>query len=273
MDPASKPHASWRRHRLHLYRLAVVAAILVIWQGLVWAKVVDPLLSSDPLRIARTISWLLTDDLVHSRLAVTGKCIAIAFALGSVLGFVIGCAFGLSRLIRAAFYTPFLFLMSTPKVIFTPFFILVFGIGTKAAIAFGAFETLFYVAVNVVGGLDLVEGRHLKVAHAFRASLLARMRLVILPAASPGLFAALWMGLRHAFGGVLIMELIVSSGGVGMLVRQLTNNIQPDRTMALILFICVIAILAGTGWNAIERRANRWRTTGTAAAPSQTLRS
>ncbi len=259
----SKSRSSRHRYRVLLYRFGVVVGVLALWQGLVAIGVVDPLLTSDPLSIGRTIGWLVSDQNVHSHLAITGRSILLAFLFGSLLGFVIGCGLGLSRIFRAAFYGPFLFLMSTPKVIFTPFFLLVFGIGPKAAVAFGAYETLFYVAVNVIGGLDLVEDRHLKVAQAFRAGPLARMRCVILPAASPGLFAALWMGLRHAFGGVLIMELIVSSGGVGTLVRQLTNNIETDKTMTLILFISVMAILAGTSWNAIEKRVTRWRSTAT----------
>lgn len=57
--------------------------------------------------------------------------------------------------------------------------------------------------VNVVGGVDLVEPKHRRVAHAFGASRWATFRGGIAPAALPGIFAALWYGIKQAFLGVL----------------------------------------------------------------------
>jgi ABC-type nitrate/sulfonate/bicarbonate transport system permease component len=231
----------------------------VIWQLVTMFGLVDRVFASDPIDVTRALAWIATNSDVHTQLASTGYEIIMAFVFGSILGFFFGSALGLSSVLREAFYNPFLFLMSTPKVIFMPIFLLIFGIGTTAAIAFGAYQGLFYVAVNVVGGFELVEERYTKVARAFRADPIQRMLHVLLPAASPGIFAALWYGIRHAFSGVLIMELFVSAQGLGQLIRQLTNNLETDKVMALILVTCLAAILLGTAWTAVERRLTRWR--------------
>lgn len=256
-QPGARSSSS--RHHATFMRIALIIAALAIWQFTVSAGLVDPLLTSDPVHIVTSYAWLAGQAGVRSALLTTGGSIVMAFVIGTVLGGIIGFVLGLSRIMRRALYGPLLFLMSTPKVVFIPIFILVFGITGRAATAFGAYEAMFYVAINVVGGLGLIEAKHLRVARAFKARPAHRLMLIILPAASPGIFSALWMGLRHAFGGVLIMELVVSSGGIGTIVRQLTNNIQTARTMALILFVSVVAVVIGTGWNAFESRLTRWR--------------
>lgn len=245
-------------------RLAVAGAVtlaIVLWEITTRTGLVDPVVVSTPLDVARAVPDILTSSKGLRALQITGSEIVVAFIIGMGSGLIAGIVLGVSKTLREA-YLPFItFLMSTPKVVLLPLFMLGFGITQTSAAAFGAFEAFFYVTASVVGGVGLVEERHLKVAHAFRAGPWRSLANVILPSAMPGIFAALWYGIKHAFLGVLISELWASQGGVGSLIRNYADRLDSAHVIALIGVVSFIAILVGTLWARLEARLSRWRST------------
>jgi ABC-type nitrate/sulfonate/bicarbonate transport system permease component len=249
--------------RLHaaLLRTAAIAVLVGVWAALTHLGVLDPLYVSTPAQVVTAWLDLVENGEAWSALAQTGEAILIAFAVGTVCGFVFGLLVGLSPLIRKAYFPAVLFLLSTPKVVFVPLFILVLGINSRSVEAFGAFQAFFYVTVEVVGGVGMVQQTHLRLARAFRATWPQTLRHVVLPAASPGLFSAVWFGLKQALTGALIVELFVSAGGLGQLIERYTNSLKTGHVLALVLTVTIIAILVGVAINFAERRLCRWQTT------------
>lgn len=245
-----------------LIRTGTVLAVLVAWDLVARIGLVDPLFLPGPLAVVGAFGELAGDQAAIEAFRLTGLAIVVAFVVGTVSGGVVAAVLGASRTLRRAFLSPLLFVLSTPKSIFLPIFILAFGISGTSAAAFGAFEAFFYVVVNVLGGIELVEERHLRVARAFRASLLHRYLDVIGPAALPGIFAALWYGVKHAFLGVMIAQLWASRGGIGDLIKAYSTNLRTGNVLAIVLVITIVAILAGSLWTRVETRLNRWRGSG-----------
>lgn len=246
-----------------LIRSLIVLGVLVVWDLVVRLGVVNETFLSGPLSVVRAMGNMLGDEKAQSAFANTGRSILIAFVVGTGAGIVVAAFLGASAFLRRTYLIPLVFVLSTPKSIFLPMFILAFGIGGTSAAAFGAFEAFFYVVVNVLGGIDLVEGRHLTVARAFGASRMHRYLDVIAPSALPGLFAALWFGVKHAFLGVLIAQLWASRGGIGDLIRTYSATLQSDYVLAVVLIITLVAVFAGTLWGRLEVRLTRWRGTTT----------
>src|SRR5699024_2633301 len=139
------------------------------------------------------------DVTVRTAIASTGRSILLAFVIGCAIGIVLGWILGLSLTLRTAFLAPVDTIMSTPTIILLPLFLPIFGIGPTVAAAFGAFEVIPYVAVNIVGGVLLVDQRHTRMAVAFKATNFQRFVTIVLPTSLPGLFTALWFGVKHAF--------------------------------------------------------------------------
>jgi ABC-type nitrate/sulfonate/bicarbonate transport system permease component len=245
------------RRRLML----TIAAIFVLWELAARLGLADERFSSSPTGIISAVPTLASDATVRSSLATTASAIGFAFLYGTTAGIVLGYLMGV-RLLRDAFYGPLLFLLSVPKSIFIPLFMVFFGINTQTGIYFGAFSSFIYVIVNVVGGLDLVQDSHRRVGEAYGASLRFRLMDIVLPASLPGLFTGIWYGIKHSLQGVLIFELFISAGGVGQLVKLYTNQFRTDQVFALILTIAVASILLGTLWSALEKRLTRWRPAG-----------
>jgi ABC-type nitrate/sulfonate/bicarbonate transport system permease component len=254
-------------------RVAVIVAALLAWEILTRFDLIDSDFVSTPLAVGAAFAQMLGNPEVLSALASTGGNILLAFIIGTVIGVAAGTVMGLSKTLWQAYISPLLFLMSTPKSIFLPIFILLCGIGSTSAVVFGAFEAAVFVTINVAAGMALVEDRHMKVARAFKASWAQTILVVVLPSALPGIFTALWFGIRHAFIGVLIAELWASSNGVGGLIRVYAEQLHTDKTLALMLAVTLLAIIAGTIWNHLETRLTRWRQSSAAGAATTTGKS
>jgi ABC-type nitrate/sulfonate/bicarbonate transport system permease component len=254
-------------------RVAVIAAMIVAWELLTRFGLIDIDFVSTPLAVGGAFVEMLGTREVITALGSTGGNILLAFVIGTTVGIVVGTVMGLSKTLWQAYSAPLLFLMSTPKSIFLPIFILLCGIGSTSAVVFGAFEAAVFVTINVAAGMALVEDRHMKVARAFKASWGQTILNVVLPSALPGIFTALWFGIRHAFIGVLIAELWASSDGVGGLIRVYAEQLHTDKTLALMLAVTILAVVAGTIWNHLETRLTKWRQTSAAGAATTTATS
>jgi ABC-type nitrate/sulfonate/bicarbonate transport system permease component len=259
MARSGRPAAQKLAVRASLIRTLIIVGIVVIWDLVVRVGLVDRLFLTGPLDVVKAVGALAADPAARAAFGSTGVSIVVAFIVGTTAGMVAGALLGASKLLRAAYLSPLLFVLSTPKSIFMPIFVLIFGISGTSAAAFGAFEAFFYVIVNVLGGIELVEDRHLRVARAFRAGRFHKYVDVIGPAALPGLFAALWYGVKHAFLGVLIAQLWASRGGIGDLIRTYSATLRTDYVLAVVLVITLASIFAGAMWTRVEERLNKWR--------------
>ena len=240
-------------------RTALIIALILVWDVATRLELLDRNFVSTPGDVFKALGDSFVDPVVLTALMTTGSSILAAFVIGTTIGIVAGTALGLSRILQDGFVSPLMFLLSTPKSIFLPIFILLYGIGPTSAVVFGAFEASVFVAINVAAGMSLVEDRHLTVARAFKASRWQTLQSVVFPSALPGIFTALWYGIKHAFTGVLIAELWASSDGVGAVIRVYAEQLKTDKTLALMLTVTVLAITAGAIWDQIERRLTRWR--------------
>jgi ABC-type nitrate/sulfonate/bicarbonate transport system permease component len=259
MAADGRPRAAAWRGSATVWRTAFLVAVFALWELLARAAVINEGFASKPSSIVLAVGPLLSDPQVGSALGVTLFSVGASFAIGTTAGMVVGIALGLQPLLREAYFPIVMMLLGTPKSLFLPVIMLFSGLGQEAWIVFGSILTFVHVTVNVVAGVDLIEPKHLAVAKAYRAGRWNRFVHVILPGASPGLFTAIWHGLRNGFTGVVIAQLFTATAGIGYLVRVYSNNFQTDRALTLVLLVSFAVILVGTAWNRVEKRLTRWR--------------
>lgn len=249
-----------------LWLFGLLAVFFLVWETASRTGAVNPLFASRPSDVALGIPELFGNARVRTAIAATAYAMFMAFLYGTGIGILLGYALGFSKLLRDAFYGPALFLLSVPKSIFIPVFMALFGINQRTTIYYAAFSSFIYVLINVVGGFDLVEARHLRVAQAYGAGLRHRIFEVILPASLPGVFTAIWYGLKSSLQGVLIIELFISVGGLGALITFYSNDLRVDLVFGLILLMSITAILVGSLWSRVETSLSRWRPRSDVAA-------
>lgn len=257
-DPSSTKKFSWAAPVM--IRTYIVLGLVLLWQVGASLGLINERFTSSPIRIVVALGELFQDPVFYAALLQTLYAVVVAFAIGTAVGLLIGIVLGLNSLLRDAYLPIVMVIMGLPKSVFLPLLILFFGFGIETGIAFGTFLAVFHVIVNVVAGIELVDKKYFDVAKAYGASSWNRFFVVILPGATPGIFAGIWHGIRNSFVGVVIAQMFVSSVGIGYLVRLYTNNFQTDRALAVVIFAAVLVIVAGNTWSAMERKLTSWKT-------------
>ena len=242
--------ASDRLRSVWMLRLAIIAAVLVVWEvvarsGWLFRDVVPTL----PV-IARAIARLVTDATFYSNLAVTAAEIVAALAIGGLAGMAVGLALGGNRFLAQAYEAFIYYLGPTPKIIFFPIMILWFGVGPGSKIAMGALSAFFPIVISVASGMRQIAPVLLRVGQSFRATPWQMTRTIYLPAMRIPIVNGFRLGLGLAIIGTLLAETKLSNRGLGYLIIQSYTTFDMPRMYALLIVLFVIAI----GLNAIIGR-------------------
>jgi ABC-type nitrate/sulfonate/bicarbonate transport system permease component len=242
-------------------RALITMGILLLWQIAVAVGVLNERFIPAPTKVVGAMWELAQLPEIRSALLQAMWMVAVAFSLAAVLGILLGAAIGLSNLLYRVMNPVVMMLFSTPKLIFLPLFVVVFGVQFNAKVAYGVTSGVFPIIVTVIAGVRAVEKRLLISAESMGASRWQTISMVLIPGSLPSVFVGLWHGIKHSLLGVLIMELFASQRGVGFFIRSYTSGFKPERVFALIFFITIFAIAIGQLVRFAELRVSHRRKT------------
>jgi ABC-type nitrate/sulfonate/bicarbonate transport system permease component len=245
--------------RIAWTRLALVLALLVVWE--IWARLAG---ASELIAPPSTIAWalftdVLSDDQIRAAILLTLFEVTSAYALAVVIGLAAGLAIGATELSRRSLFPIILLLYAVPQVVLLPLFMLGFGIGPAAKIAFGFSHGVFPIIVNVVAGMRNVNPLYLSAARCMGASRSDIIRDVTFPHMVTSFFAGLRLAMTMTLLGVILAELYVSTSGVGYFTKLFAESFDPAPLFALIGVLAIMAILLNELVRAAERRFTRWK--------------
>ncbi|GAB3196645.1 ABC transporter permease [Geodermatophilus arenarius] len=236
--------------------LALPAVLFTVW----WVLSAD---STDyffpPLSgIVETLGdeWLgsrLTADVLPSLLRLTA-----GFALAAVVAVALGMVIGLSRTVRGVLEPVLEFFRAIPPPVLVPVFILFLGIGDGMKVAVIAFGCTWPVLLNTVEGVRAVDPVVADTARAYRIDGMARLRHVVLPAASPQVFAGLRQGLSVAIILMVISELFAASNGLGFAIVQAQRTFAITEMWAGMLVLGLLGLLLALLFRVVENRVLAW---------------
>ncbi|MGB6534964.1 MAG: ABC transporter permease [Xanthobacteraceae bacterium] len=259
---AHKPNVQLLGHFFYrhpgIVRLLVVIAVLIAWEILArWFM--DPLFASPPSRIVASLGATFSTEGVPAALQVTLFELAVAFAISVVFGLVIGLAIGLQPFARQSLMPIVLLIYGLPKITILPLFILTFGIGPEAKIAFGVAHGVFPIIITVVAGMQNLKPILLTSARSMGANGWQILRWVIFPHMIPSFFAGMRLGMSSVLLGVLLAELYVSTAGIGYFTTMFTENFDPTKLFGLITMLAAMAIVLNEIVRRAEIKFSRWR--------------
>jgi len=259
---AAAPAASALSGRLirhpGIARLGVVMLLFIVWE-LAARFYLDHDFISPPSVVLMSLGKLLATPGVPSALWLTLYEIAIAFVLAVIVGAAVGLAVGLNRFANQSFMPIVLLLYGIPQITILPIFVLLFGIGAAAKIAFGVSHGMFPIMIAVAAGVQKIEPVLITSARSMGASRWQLLRYVVFPHMIPSFFTGMRLGMSGVLLGVLLAELYVSTAGIGYFTSIFTENLDPTKLIGLVSMLAAIAIAL----NEIVRRAElhyaRWR--------------
>lgn len=225
---------------------AGVAILLAAWQVSVPLVGLGPYFYPSPADVATAFVDLVRKGILPSYLADSAARYFIGLAAGATLGIAFGVLIGLDR--RASLLlSPLLkFLFAIVEVAWVPIFVVWFGYGVKAIVLTLIYVVFFPVLYNTLLGVRTAPQILVNAVRSLGGSRLAVLRLVILPAALPGIITGLRLGAGFAFRGLVFAEMVAAKSGIGYLIFEGTESHQTARTI-------VGMIVMGLSWLVIDQ--------------------
>src|SRR5215470_2858049 len=251
--------------RVVLARIAVMAAILGVWQLVVAVGWVDAFWISTPWLIVHELWQLVASGSLVSDVAITIYEALIAFVVSSALGIVCGLMLARSPFWDEVLAPLVLALNSLPRVALAPLIILWFGIGVIAKVVTAFTLVFFILLVNTLGGAKNVDDDILTIARLMGASERDILWKVTLPSALPWIFAGLNLGLTYSLLGVIVAEILASNQGLGYVIASSAATFNTAGVFAGLITLAVVAWAFSALMRYAEAHLLRWKPSLTSA--------
>jgi NitT/TauT family transport system permease protein len=237
---------------------AVPLLTLLLWEGICQAGLVSAIILPAPSAVVlRWIEWLLSGELLVDTLGSLTR-VSLGFLLGAGLALPLGLFMGASPKVYDYFNPLVQVLRPIPPIAWIPMSILWFGLGNPPAIFLIAIGAFFPVLMNTIAGVRNVDGIYLRAARNLGAGSTVIFRRVILPAATPYIFAGMRIGIGTAFIVVIVSEMIAVNNGLGYRILEAREYMWSDKIIAGMITIGLLGLAIDIGMNAINNHLLRW---------------
>ncbi|MFI1537788.1 ABC transporter permease [Streptomyces anandii] len=236
-------------------------AVLALWAAASAAGRLDPGAVPAPWTVLRTAGHLWTEGTLATDVATSLRRAAYGFAIGLTAGVVLALASGLSRAGEALIDGTVQLNRAIPTLGLIPLFILWLGIGETFKIAIIAIVVYIPVYLNTHAALSGIDSRFVELAEVQGLSRLAFIRRIVVPGALPGFFVGLRLGVTGSWLGLVVLEQINATSGLGYMMFQAINYGQSDVILVGLLIYGVFGLVSDSAVRLVERRVLSWRRT------------
>ncbi|MFJ8361710.1 ABC transporter permease [Streptomyces sp. NPDC093984] len=242
-------------------RLIGPLVVLALWSAASAAGWLDPGAVPAPWTVLRTAGHLWTDGTLSTDVLTSLKRAAYGFAIGLTAGVLLALASGLSRAGEALIDGTVQLNRAIPTLGLIPLFILWLGIGETFKIAIIAIVVYIPIYLNTHSALSGIDSRYVELAEVQGLSRFAFIRQVVIPGALPGFFVGLRLGVTGSWLGLVVLEQINATSGLGYMMFQAQNYGQSDVILVGLLIYGVFGLVSDSVVRLIERRVLSWRRT------------
>lgn len=252
-----------RNSVVRFLRIVIVIALAVIWESASRMGLVDPDVLPPLSKVLTVLAKLLHDERFLTDMQVTGFECLVAFAIVAPLGLAIGFLIGESRRVERVLGGPFQLLMTVPKSVFLPVFVLMFGIGIAQKVIFAVVLAFFIVVPTGIAAVHSVPRGLLTAARSFGATRLQIYTRIYLPAMAPLVLSGARLGLIFVVHGVIFAEMYGATDGIGRSILNWGEAFQMDYLLAAVLLVLAFTMALNSAMQALENLARE--RTGAAA--------
>ena len=260
--PASRPRTGrLSRETLVVRGLQVSVGLLLLglWQLAATWKWPDPVLAKSPVQSWDYLVSAAGSGELWSNTRSTMTAVLIAWVLAGAAGVVAGLALGLMPRTERVL-NPYLDAANAmPRIALAPLLIVALGIGTSAKVALAATLVFFIVLSGARAGVRSTDAEWLRLSTVLGARKRQLFLKVLLPVATPAIFAALRLGLIYSLLGVVGSELYSARDGLGQLIAYNSSTFQMDAVYGILVLLAVIAVVLNQLMGFLERRLLRWQ--------------
>lgn len=210
---------------------------------------------SDILSTFRKL-WLFS--LVPVDVAPSLAAIGIALGISIVVGIGAGTALGLSRFASDTVGPVLQFLRYLPAVALLPVAIQLIGIGLPMRVAIITLGAIWPILLNTVDGVRAINPGVVDVARSTRLRWHDWIFRIVLPAASPQIFAGIRASLAVSVVLMVASELLGSSAGIGYFVLQAQRQFAMPEMWSGMVLLGIIGYLLNVIFGRVEYYVLAW---------------
>ena len=229
--------------------------LLALWLAASEIGAVPAVLLPSPLDVLRAFVRLAASgELFTHTLASAARSLA-GFALASLAGVGLGLVFSRKPQTEQSVHIVLEALRVTPPLAMIPLLILWLGINEAPKIAIVVLSGFFPIYLNTLTAFRTVDRKLLEVGASLDFSRSEIFRLIMLPAAMPGILTGLRLGFGYSWRALVGAELIAASSGLGYLINESGEYLKTDCVFVGIITIALLGIAADQVLAAVLGRA------------------
>lgn len=241
--------------------LLLVAAVLTL-ELACHTGIIDQMVVLPPSQMVAAMLAVLASGDATEPMVRTFSTVGIAFVVSVAAGIGIGAvAHALPRL-RRAIEPVLASYYSVPTFVFYPLLVALLGLSMAPLVVLGVMSAAPAMMIGTLAGLDSVRPVLRRVAQVQRLGPVRTLLLVVLPAATPGLFGGVKLALSYALIGVIAGEFILSGSGLGFAISFAYQSFDNHAMYGLMLFVLLVAVMANSLLYIWEGRLARRRSAG-----------
>jgi sulfonate transport system permease protein len=248
----------WRRTLLIARNLVVIAVVIGIWQWLVSSGTISAQFLASPSQIVRAIVDGYTNGQLTTDTAVTLQRVAVGWAVGCGLGYIVGLIIGVAKLADETLGPLLELLRPVSPVALVPVAILWFGIGNFAKYFIIAFACFWPVLLNTKAGVRRIPDLQRRVAKVLHLSWSEQLFKVYLPGTLPDVFVGLRLSAGIAFVVVVAAELVGATDGLGYQILSAEQSFKTPLVFGAVVLLALFGLAANIILETLRRMVVRW---------------
>jgi len=223
--------------------LGVFAALLLLWQVILWVFHVPRFMLPSPWAVARAVAARFP-SLLRS-MAITAEESLGGLVASIVVGVLVALFFAQWRWVRKMLYPYTILLQTVPIVAIAPLILMWVGAGTASVALIAFIISLAPIIANTTQGLISVDENFVHLFLMHNASPAQKLFKLRLPHAVPNLFVGIRIASGIAVIGAITGELYagssqVGAGGLGYSILYASSQLQTDYLFALVFAATVL---------------------------------
>ncbi|MCS0495760.1 ABC transporter permease [Ancylobacter sp. MQZ15Z-1] len=240
-------------------QIVVLAAFLAFWEYMTVFDKQAAFMFGSPTAIAGFLIAMAQDGSLWRDSYVTGMETLLGFAVGNVIGTLIGLSLWYSRFVSRVIEPFVIALGSIPIIALAPIIIIWFGTGLMSKIAMSTLSVVIVALVTSYKGAVGVDPDQINLMRTLGASKFQIFRKLVVPASLTDIFAGLKLTVGFALIGAIVGEFMSSSEGLGHAIFKAGSLYIIPKVFAALVATIVLALLLTFVVGKVERLLMPWR--------------
>ena len=229
-----------RSAQVTMFQIAIVVGFLILWELAPRLNWINPMLTSYPSAVLRTLWGLILDGSLWGHTLATFYATLIGFVGSLIIGIAVAALLWLSPFLSKVLDPIIVVLNALPKIALVPVFFIWLG-ATSSIYAMAISISVFVTIVMLYTGFEAVDEDKIKLAKLYGASRIQILRKIILPGSVPTMISALKISAGLSLVGVVVGEFQASKAGLGYLITFGGQIFQMNLVMTSLVILAFLS--------------------------------